>query len=396
MDKESSANDKTPVNKIDQPSTDSKDSILNYRMGSRNKFIRLFLMFFILFTIILSFAFIKQRNKISISDTSPQSSSMNKISSTATPTGIPKPIYNSSEFLTFVHFAQGFSIGYPAAFTPELRGAGGGNFFLEIGDTSSKSSILVYPQHPKQDLAKLNLENVTELSYNYWGNERKIFPSEEKVLSKELVNIGEIRAYKVNSNLERIIIPKEKSILVIEIQNKNIAPNLIDKITSTFSLIPPIPNSWEIYSDKNIKGFKVKHPADYKIDKKNNPNMQSYDVIFTSPEGSISFSFFNKDSPVEQFFSSSNRYSYNVDAATQAEQFFKEDVKNAKFNQNAFTFIQGGNSVIRVVHPAKQDFNLYFGALYFGAPSIKLNAPTKLEQVVNQMLMSLNEEFKNN
>lgn len=383
-------------------SAKSEDLILKRRLGFRNKFLPIFLLLLILFTIIVAFAFMKLRGQIDTSNTIPQSSSITKISPTATPvaemptntqsiTQIPKPIYKSGEFLTSVHFAQGFSIGYPADLIPELRGAGGGNFFLEIGDTNSKSSILVYPQYPKQDLSKLNLENVTELSYDYWGSEPKIIPPEEKIITKEQVNIGGIRAYKVVSNIERIIVPKEKSVLVIEIQNKNIATGIIDKITNTFSLISPIPTSWELYSDTKIKGFKIKHPADYKIDKKDNPITQSYDVIFTSPEGNISFSFFNDTSPVKQYFASADRYSYNVNAAIQAEQFLKEDITNAKFNQNAFTFAQGGDSAIRVVHPAKQDFNLYF--YLFGIPSIKINAPSKLEPVVNQMLMSLNEEY---
>lgn len=381
-----------------------KEVLIKRKQVFRNKFLPIFLLLLILFTIIVAFAFMKLRVQINTSNTIPQSSSIPKISPTATSvaemptntqslTQIPKPIYKSYEFLTFVHFAQGFSIGYPADLIPELRGAGGGNFFLEISDTNSKSSILVYPEFPKQDLSKLNLDNVTELSYEYWGSEPKIIPPEEKIITKEQVDIGGIRAYKVVSNIERIIVPKEKSVLVIEIENKNIATGLIDQITNTFSLISPIPTSWELYSDTNVKGFKIKHPADYKIDTKDNPITQSYDVTFTSPAGNISFSFFYDTSPVKQYFidDSIDHYSLNVNAVIQAEQFLKEDIINAKFNQNVFSFEQGGNSSIRVVHPEKQDFNLYF--YLFDVPSIKVNAPSKLEPVVNQMLMSLDDEY---
>ena len=165
MEKEVLTKDKTQAN-INVPasgetsqtytqnsSTKLEDPILKRKLGFRNKFLPIFLLLLILFTIIVGFAFMKLRGQIDTSNTIPQSSSITtKISPTATPvaemptntqsiTQIPKPIYKSGELLTFVHFAQGFSIGYPADLIPELRGAGGGNFFLEIGDKSNKSSI---------------------------------------------------------------------------------------------------------------------------------------------------------------------------------------------------------------------------------------------------------------
>ena len=94
---------------------------------------------------------------------------------------------------------------------------------------------------------------------------------------------------------------------------------------------------------------------------------------------------------MRHYFVSADRYSYNIDAAIQAEQFLKEDVATSKFNQNAFTFAQGGDSAIRVTHPLKQDFNLYF--YLSGARSIRLSAPSNLESIVNQMLVSLNEGY---
>lgn len=308
-----------------------------------------------------------------------------------------KPSYKAGEFLTFTHFAQGYSIGYPAELVPELSGAEGGNFFLEIGNTSNKSSILIYPQYPKQDLSKLNLDNVIELSYDYWGGQpRKIVSSEEKIITKEEVKIGGIRAFKIISNVERIIVPKQKSVLVFEIQNKNANTNIIDQIINTFSLISTIPNNWKLYSDTKITGFKIKYPSNYEVKKLENSSSQSYDVVFVGPGGNITFNFYNDSSPIKKDFASAHDYSSNINAAIQAEQLLKEDVITSKFNQNAFTFEQGGDYAIRVIHPLKQDFNLYFiFSSYFnplGFPSIKVNAPIALEQTVNQMLMSLNED----
>ena len=275
---------------------------------------------------------------------------------------------------------------------PELRGATGGNFFLEIGDENNKSALWIYPEYPLQDLSKLNLDNVTDLSYEYYGSEPKIIPPEEKIIKKEQITIGGAQAYKIISDIERIIVPRKNTVLVINVENKSVFADKIDEIINTFSLIPSVPDNWDLYSDNKVEGFRLRYPSNYSVEVlDNNATSFSYDVVFDSSEGKITFNFYNEISPMGQYFVSPDRYSYNMDTAIQAEQFLKEDITTSKFHQNAFTFAQGGDSAIRVTHPLKQDFNLYF--YLSGARSIRLSAPSNLESIVNQMLVSLNEGY---
>jgi hypothetical protein len=347
---------------------------------TQNRLPQMFLPLLILFGVILMSVLMKREDQTGTA--APPTSATPTTTVSPTRAQLPKPVYKTGEYLTFVHFAQGFSISYPAESVPELRGAGGGNFYVETGTTKNKASVLVYIQPVKQDVAKLTLQNVTDLSYDDWDRVEKIFSSMEEIMTKEQINLGGKRAFRIVSNLmERIIVPNGSDVLVIEIHNKKNDAKTIDKILSTFSLIPPIPASWKLHEDTKYKTFRIKHPANYNRIL-SEARTRSYDIVFEFPDGSINFSFPKN--------STAGLYEDRLDFAVQMEQSLKEDVLGSKFNQNAFTFVQGGDVAIRVVHPSKQDLNLYF---YLGATPVRVNAPIKLEAVLNQMLVSLNEEY---
>jgi hypothetical protein len=324
------------------------------------------------------------------------------------PTPVRKPIYTTGDYVVFAHYGLGYTIKYPATnLEKHLVGATGGNFIQEYNDGGS---ILIYDIYPeKNTLSKVTIDNIMQqLTECGGGGCSKFFESKdyEKLLEKKIVSLSgtnsfwikttirggstnKILPHPIGSTIERYVIPHKGKFLILELNYKDKISNELSKAIDSFRLIPNIPSNWVEYKKNDNSKIRFKHPKEYKITE----NISKKQIEMKSSKGTITLDYYDKNDELGKLFIQGDYLSIDyidLESSYKAEQFLGNDITSLKFSLNAFTYSQGGNEVIRVFNPSKQQVVVYF--YVYDSPLIyRITSPESMETEMNQILMSVNE-----